>query len=335
MKPEQLQPYIERGMVQSQRHPNYPNLRIYTYTRSCQYEGQWDEITRATRGLILDTDTGEVVARPFEKFFNHSEDLERVSELVHKPAIIQEKYDGWLGILYWIGDTPYIATRGSFCSEPAVWASKWLHDNVDVSRLDKDWTYVFEIIHPDTRIVVDYCYEGLVYFGRKHRVTGEEDVSPISVKGIRDAVQHQLDIQSGEFWFPERENAEGYVLYWPEDGVRVKYKFNEYIRLHRIMTNVTPRRVWEALKDGWDFMEQLQNVPDEFYQEVKDIKEELIAQFVQIENRCLEIAQRERGNDRKTIAHRLARDHKQDMAVVFMMIDGHDYTQTIWKRIKP
>jgi RNA ligase len=45
--------------------------------------------------------------------------------------------DGSLGILYWIKDKPFVATRGSFESDQAVKATKILHERYQDAALDR------------------------------------------------------------------------------------------------------------------------------------------------------------------------------------------------------
>ena len=70
-----LNKYLEEGLVQKQVHPTLP-LTIWNYTPKVQYENLWDEITLMTRGLVVD-DLGNIVARPFAKFFNWEEKIGR------------------------------------------------------------------------------------------------------------------------------------------------------------------------------------------------------------------------------------------------------------------
>ena len=89
-----LNDYIDKKLITKQDHPTLP-LSIYNYTRSCQYESKWDEITLNCRGLVLDRD-GNVVAKPFDKFFNYEE----LKEIPNEPFEVFEKMDGSLGILF-------------------------------------------------------------------------------------------------------------------------------------------------------------------------------------------------------------------------------------------
>ena len=92
-----LNDYIERGLIIKQVHPTLP-LSIYNYSRSCQYGGQWDDITLNCRGLVLDNE-GNVIAKPFPKFFNYEEHT--TEEIPNELFDVYEKMDGSLGICFY------------------------------------------------------------------------------------------------------------------------------------------------------------------------------------------------------------------------------------------
>lgn len=172
--PGQLQTAIDEGYVRTQRHPELP-LVIYNYTEKAQYEYAWNTVTMQCRGLIVDDD-GEVVARPFPKFFNYGDTGGDVSpSYYHSPVVVTDKVDGSLGILWRYADTYGIATRGSFTSPQAAWATKWFNKYAEYSAFDFEYTYLFEILASWNRIVVDYDWEGLVLLGRVNIEYGFSD----------------------------------------------------------------------------------------------------------------------------------------------------------------
>lgn len=77
-------------------HREWNDLVLFCYTRECQYDQLWDDVTMAARGIIFNKVTGEVVARTFVKFFNASELLGKVdlNELAKKPFTALTKMDG-------------------------------------------------------------------------------------------------------------------------------------------------------------------------------------------------------------------------------------------------
>src|SRR5690349_16609824 len=89
---------LANGYVRSQTHPALP-LRIFNYSEKTQYERMWNPVTRTCRGLIINDETGEIVARPFPKFFNYGEPATEGLD-TSGPACTTDKMDGSLGIMY-------------------------------------------------------------------------------------------------------------------------------------------------------------------------------------------------------------------------------------------
>jgi RNA ligase len=137
---ETLNRYFEDGLIYKQTHPTLP-LTIWNYTEKVQYENLFDEITIQTRGLVTD-DKGNIVARPFKKFFN----LEEKKHTATPDFEVFDKMDGSCIILFNYEGEWVFASRGSFTSEQAIKA-KELSNNFNLDKLNKDYTYVFEIIY--------------------------------------------------------------------------------------------------------------------------------------------------------------------------------------------
>jgi RNA ligase len=137
---EKLNEYFEKGLVYKQIHPTLP-LTIWNYTEKVQYEDLWDEITLQTRGLVTDNE-GNIIARPFNKFFNIEEGKHTPTEKFE----VWEKMDGSLGIVFWYQGQWVVATRGSFTSDQAIKAKELLKKyNTDI--MFRHLTYCFEIIY--------------------------------------------------------------------------------------------------------------------------------------------------------------------------------------------
>lgn len=136
----QLQEMLDEGYIYFKLHPTAP-LWIYNYTAKAQYTRTWNETTTACRGLITDIQ-GNVVSRPFSKFFN----LEEVDALPDEPFTVSEKLDGSLAISYWIDGRMHVAMRGSFDSPQSQWANEWLQNNMPDTMLCSKYTYLFEIL---------------------------------------------------------------------------------------------------------------------------------------------------------------------------------------------
>jgi RNA ligase len=133
-------------------------------------------------------------------------------------------------------------------------------------------------------------------------------------------------------------NAEGFVVRF-SNGDRMKIKGEEYVRLHKVMTNLSTTAVWEVLSNGESMDELLKDVPDEFYNKIKEYEDELKSRFQLIDTdyynlfKYIQIKVQEYGGDRGTFA-RLAKEYTYP-SLLFGLLDGKDISPNIWKLIKP
>ena len=181
-----------------------------------------------------------------------------------------------------------LATRGSFTSPQAI-KGKEILGRHDISAWRKDNTYLFEIIYPENRIVVDYGNEEkLVVIGCIHTETGDEvsdaSLSLLQQSGFEVVTTYKTWGEGYDLLQEEiSKDREGYVIRF-KNGFRMKIKGEEYKRLHRILTNISSRDIWEYLKDNKPFDEILEKVPDEFNKWVKDTVRNLQDQFDKIKS---------------------------------------------------
>ena len=334
-----LNKYHNDGLLYKQTHPTFP-LTIWNYTPDVQYGEKWDDITLQCRGLVTDNE-GNVAARPFKKFFN-------IEENKHTPTSefeVFDKMDGSLGIMFKYNGEMVCATRGSFTSEQSKWmtefALKYNYQNIIVDG----FTYLFEIIYPENRIVVNYeGQERLVLLGIINTETGEELPYNDLFEGF-DVVKKYDGIRDySELKGKVEQNSEGFVVRF-SNGDRMKIKGEEYLRLHKIMTNVSTTGVWELLSSGGDINEFLKDVPDEFYKKVKDYADLLNYGFYRVSEDCGKshhyfrygkYNDREIEPTKKQFAeHVMNHGHPPYRAVMFAMWDGKPYDKLIWNVLKP
>jgi RNA ligase len=329
--------YLENGLLYKQTHPTLP-LTIWNYTEKVQYEGLWDEVTLSCRGLVTD-DIGIVVASPFKKFFN-------IEEVKHTPTSefdVYEKMDGSLIIVFWYDGGWVVASRGSFTSEQAVAASKIFFDKLE-HNFSIGITYLFEFTANWNRIVVDYGDEDNLTLLGAIRTNDETEATyeqlEMIAKGANcDVVKKYDGIQDyTTLKGIIKDDQEGFVVRF-SNGDRIKIKGEEYLRLHKVMTNLSTTAVWEVLSSGGSVDELLKDVPDEFYNKIKEYEQELSFQFNMIfsdyfvhfrsiQNKIGDVA----GNRAEFASH--AKNY-QYPSILFGMLDGKDIAPIISKIIKP
>ena len=326
------------GWVERNDHPSFP-ISIYNYSRKTQYEGKWDEITKQCRGLILDKE-GNVVAKSFDKFFNYEELT--LKDIPEETFEVFEKLDGSLGILFWYQGKWILSSKGSFTSDQAIKGKQILNEKYNVEVLPKGYTTVVEIIYPENRIVCDYGPdEILVVLSMISNASGKEldydsmmsfnDVSKIPVVKKYEGIKSYDTLKSSI-----GNDREGYVIKF-KNGFRMKIKGEEYVRLHRILTGFSNVSIWEYLKEKKNFQELLSRVPDEFDLWVKETAKDLTIRYENIEKEYIWIYEHilrvENSNDRKVFAEQSKR--YSHPSILFKMLDEKDYSDYIWKIIRP
>ena len=331
---EKLDKLIADGIINDSKHKELP-LTILNYSKIAQFEKKWDDLTLQCRGLVID-DLDNIIAIPFKKFFN----LEEISkELIPKESYeVYKKMDGSLGILFNYSDNWYMATRGSFISEQSVKGKEILENKYNhiIPELDKQVTYLFEIIYKQNRIVVDYgAMEDLILLGAINRDTGEE-ISLDTINFPFNIVQKMDILKFDELKNQNIKNEEGYVIKFIPSNYRIKIKFEQYITIHGIVTEFSNKKIWEILRNNMDLKSILEVVPDEFYDKVKIVYDELKSQFESIKNKSIEVAEQgKKFGNRKDLALWLLNNHKDIMPFVFGITDNKQVDDAIWKFIKP
>lgn len=368
--------YENTGLVERRHHTEFP-LDLLCYSRKCVHENVWDKATSLCRGIIITRgqDGGEIIARPFEKFHNYGSEVSMsplVGEdplpedfrLLTTPPVVWEKMDGFMCTLYRWENKDYIASKGSFHSIHAKWATAQIRakfgDRLPLVLGGK--TLVFEGLHRDLRIVIDYKErQELVLLAVIDNETGAEysteSLESVAMElGFNTPLNFQLTIEQARAASlgDGKCDEEGYVLTWYRDGVppfRLKVKFIEYLRLHRMVTGVSPKRIWEVLatEQSTELKEYLsQSTPwfSDFVQKwIKALRVEYGRLHGEAHTRfqCAQIMLKDysqRNWDkphsiRKAYAERFTTpENKEFSSILFAMLDGKQIAPVIWRMVR-
>jgi len=215
-------------------------------------------------GLILEKNTNKVVCMSQNKFYHLNNDESHVSQIeelkTQHPRIRMEYCeDGTIIRLYNYNNTWYTATTKCIDAKNSYWSSEKTFDNMfweifnmsnyQLEELDKTHTYLFILIHKENRIVVNHKYNNLIYIGRIHNETKEEDFTnyfyneepkrcirrtkhiPIS----SSTIQYPLD----EYYLPDKR---GIILKFLDTTTQswqlYQYDFNHYTQIKEVRGNV-------------------------------------------------------------------------------------------------
>lgn len=260
------------------------NLIIFDYLSTAGHKSPWNWFELHSRGVIFDLHTGELIARPFDKFFNLLEGGRRPHYEAHITHTTT-KHDGSMGSIFY---DPYlkklrVATRGSFESPQAIWATNYLDTRVDgvtyrdivKSITEYNLTPIVEIIYPENRVAVDYKgREDLILLAIRNYKTG--NYLPFFPDVYEWAYKHNFDLtefhnfndltaileQTGNI-----TNMEGWVVYF-SDGNLFKIKGDEYLYLHKLIAGISFKNVLNAIRHNY-LGKYMLEIPEEFRQDVQ------------------------------------------------------------------
>ena len=134
-------------------------ISSFNFTRQAFYKKNWNSITTKARGLFVDLEKEKVVARGYEKFFNIGERRETeittlATKFKDKKIVCYEKYNGFLGIMSYVNNELFIASKSTNKGEFAEYF-KTIFDNSDIFKdklieylKENDVSLTFEVIDP-------------------------------------------------------------------------------------------------------------------------------------------------------------------------------------------
>jgi T4 RnlA family RNA ligase len=307
-----LQDLSDKYGIVHKFHGIYTNLVLLRYDQIDSPMGE--KVVQECRGLILDTeDNYKVVAMPFTKFFNYGE--AHAAQLDWSTARAYEKLDGSLITLYCYNGEWMVATSGTPDASGEVegidrkmtfaelfWDtySKVVR-GLNVTDLNPDYTYIFELCTPYNRIVVEYYSPKITFIGCRHNVTLEEEsVDNVSyiLKRIwphygftipctfdLTSLTECIDFVNGANPLEE----EGVVIV-DANWNRLKIKNPGWIALHHIKSSSGIKKLADVIRKGES---------PEFTLAVGKLGGEVLSKFNQLEARHIGLALKVQGEYEK------------------------------------
>lgn len=243
-------------------HTGWETLLISKYGLKIRREGPYaifnygyesnfsDPLVQEARGIILDTERLDVVCWPFRKFGNYGE--EYADSIDWKTACVQEKVDGsivklWFSTLQdrWTFSTNSTIDAANAPIEESSFGHTFLdailsaenYNDIHMDELDKDNTYIFELVSPETRVIVSYPRTMLYHTGTRSNRTGEEFNKNIGIiqpvryplSNLTECIEAAKKLNNGKAGVEH----EGFVVV-DANWNRVKIKSPDYLVRHQI-----------------------------------------------------------------------------------------------------
>lgn len=208
-------------------------------------------VRRECRGIIFDSKTGDILRRPFHKFFNVNEREETQDHVVDlsRPHAILEKLDGSM-IAPFIVDGKMIWGTKMGATDVAKPVEEFVKNNdqyqyVEFARLciKRGLTPIFEWCSRKQRIVLDYKNDELILTAIRDMNTGAYMNIDTFVKygymlyygntvPVVCQFEPQTDMKAFLEYVRDLEDLEGFVIRF-DDGHMLKLKCHWYIQIHK------------------------------------------------------------------------------------------------------
>ena len=224
-----------------------------------------EEIVRECRGSIFRLDGAEwiCVCHPFDKFGNYGEAY--CPDIDWETAYVYEKVDGSLMKMWYDHDQWHLSTNGTidaYKAEMNAWGKTFgeyfeyaleqfygMTIGMIETFMDKDCTYMFELVGPQNRLVVNYERPCVYFLGVRDRLVGDKEFDP-SLDGLSRFIQlpRIYNLTSVEECLEAAaamsSNEEGFVV-CDANFNRIKIKSSEYLLAAHLQNNgvITPRRI--------------------------------------------------------------------------------------------
>lgn len=238
------------------------NYALFRYFVDADFS---DPVVQEARGIILDMERLEVVCWPFRKFGNFDESY--ADKIDWESAVVQEKIDGSIMKLWFdvkadrwrlssngMIDASEALTKASFgikqISFEDLFYSALSNAGIDTEekrklwekQLNKENTYIFELVSPYNRIFIRYDTNAIYHIGTRNNCTGQESAEDIGImhpesfplNSLQECLTAVKNLNHG--CDTDQIRQEGFVVV-DMNYNRIKIKTPEYLLQHRMMTS--------------------------------------------------------------------------------------------------
>jgi len=296
-------------------------------------------LRRECRGIIFDSATGDIIRRPFHKFFNVNEREETQDRVVDlsRPHAILEKLDGSM-IAPFVVDGQMIWGTKMGATDVAKPVEEYVKNNPNYRQfaeyvIERGYTPIFEWCSRKQRIVLDYKEDQLILTAIRHNNRGEyldragmiNTADLFFIPFVRSFAPRS-NMKAFLEYVRDLEDLEGFVVRF-YDGHMLKLKCHWYLQIHRAKEAILQDRniVELILEDKLDDVKA--HLPDEDRFELGRFEHlfniEVYGQAQLISNMLEHI--REENVDRKTFALEIGPNFDQyTRATIFKCWDETD-----------
>ena len=241
------------------------NLLVLKYSNNVWYTG-WHRLAYGCRGKVIDIDTKEVISYPFNKFFNINEieetSIKNIKKLIRDADYVNitDKIDGTCIIVTKYRGEVIINTNGSFDSIQISMAKDLFNVKYQYfyKNIPEGYTFIFELVHPDNRIIIDYKDKKMLYLLdvrdlKDYRLLTYRELKKIADKYKLDLVNKYNNLKLEDILEiaenSEDVDREGWVvnIVKGKETYLLKVKLSEYFKLAKIRDVINIKSIYKLM----------------------------------------------------------------------------------------
>lgn len=243
------------------------------------------------RGLILDTeDNYKPVRMAFEKFFNIDEKY--AANIDWTTASASEKIDGSIMSVWYHNNKWHVSTNNTINARKAlinnteynfrdIFNIAAVNSGLDFNKLNKNYCYTFELVSPQTTVVISYKETKLYHILTRDMTTLQEISDDI---GIEKPKKYEFSNESSiRNIVSELDTSHEGVVVVDGNFNRIKIKTKTYFIMHYLRNNMSFINAMELVRMN-DYEEFVS-----YFTEYKEVFEAMSAIYNQILNDAKEL----------------------------------------------
>lgn len=256
-----------RAVLKSVTYNQKDELLLLKYSKAI-WECGWNRFALRCRGKVINMKTREIVSYPFDKFFNLNEVSSTSEEKVEKAlaeadeVTVTDKIDGSMIAVSRYKGKLLVTTNGEFNNIQIDLANALIDEMYPKFResAPEGFTFIFELVHPGNKIIIDYGNEKALYLLGVRDLTTKRLMRRTAVEGFAREYGFKMpasfDPKDLEDFKEEALTAkgagrEGWVfLASSERGqFMFKLKFAEYFTLAKIKAIPSLQKVYVLIQN--------------------------------------------------------------------------------------
>lgn len=301
-----LDKLCDDGYLYNNKHP-IMNLWIYSYTDKIHPVLSVKELIDTCNGLVID-ENGKVIAKPFRRFYN----IDTMNKKIPlEPYIVTEKVDGNMVIVTRHNRELVVCSRCSFNDEVSNTARSLMLKNYDQKIIEHGYTYIFELVSPKLRNIIDYGFSETLYLITIIKTVNGVEIpyDNIASNSRYKSLVPKVTVDKDFFELAKLnyDNKEGLVIHFTgKSDLRCSIIYDNYTRIVNLLDNTSVKDIWEVLRTKQSVDDIIEDTSEDFYNWYISNVSILCKKFITLESEIMSKYTAHKNGSTENYEHQLA-----------------------------